>query len=257
MSKIAVAGKGGVGKTTFSSLLAYVLAAASQTVYAIDVDPNPTLGEALGFPNELLERLVPIIEMKDLVEERTGARPGESGAYFRLNPRVDDIPAKFAVAHRGIRLLKMGTVKAAGSGCVCPENTMVQALVTHLLLREKETVLMDMVAGLEHLGRGTASSVDAMFIVVEPGQRSVGVGADIARLGKQLGIPAIWVVANKIRGDEDLTFIQGLLDGLPLVGWLPRDDRVVEADMQRAAAYDLAPELAERVEAIARQTGLL
>jgi CO dehydrogenase maturation factor len=257
MSKIAVAGKGGVGKTTFSSLLAYVLAAAGQAVYAIDVDPNPTLGEALGFPDDLLGRLVPIIEMKDLVEERTGARPGESGAYFRLNPRVDDIPARFAVSHRGIRLLKMGTVKAAGSGCVCPENTMVQALVTHLLLRQKETVLMDMVAGLEHLGRGTAASVDAMFIVVEPGQRSVGVGADIARLGKDLGIPAIWVVANKIRGDEDLTFIQALLNGLPLAGWLPRDDRVVEADMQRAAAYDLAPELAKRVEDIARETGLL
>ena len=187
MSKIAVAGKGGVGKTTFSSLLAYVLAAAGQTVYAIDADPNPTLGEALGFPDDLLEQLVPIIDMKELVEERTGARPGESGAYFRLNPRVDDIPARFSVSHRGIRLLKMGTVKGAGAGCVCPENTMVQALVTHLLLREQETVLLDMVAGLEHLGRGTAASVDAMFIVVEPGQRSMGVGADIARLGQELG----------------------------------------------------------------------
>ena len=159
MPKVAVAGKGGVGKTTFSSLLAYVLAAAGQTVYAIDADPNPTLGEALGFPDGLVESLVPIIEMKDLVEERTGARPGESGAYYRLNPRVDDIPAKFSVSHRGIRLLKMGTVKGAGSGCVCPENTMVQALVTHLLLREKETVLMDMVAGLEHLGRGVYEGV--------------------------------------------------------------------------------------------------
>jgi CO dehydrogenase maturation factor len=257
MPKIAVAGKGGVGKTTFSSLLAYVLAAAGQTVYAIDADPNPTLGEALGFPDDLVDSLVPIIEMKDLVEERTGARPGESGAYYRLNPRVDDIPARFAVSHRGIRLLKMGTVKGAGSGCVCPENTMVQALVTHLLLREKETVLMDMVAGLEHLGRGTASSVDAMFIVVEPGQRSVGVGADIARLGKELGIPAIWVVANKIRSEEDLAFIRERLDDLPLAGWLPRDDRVVEADMKRAAAYDLAPELAGKVEAIARLTGLI
>ena len=257
MSKIAVAGKGGVGKTTFSSLLAYVLAAAGQTVYAIDADPNPTLGEALGFPDDLLEQLVPIIDMKDLVEERTGARPGESGAYFRLNPRVDDIPARFSISHRGIRLLEMGTVKGAGAGCVCPENTMVKALVTHLLLREQETVLLDMVAGLEHLGRGTASSVDAMFVVVEPGQRSVGVAADIARLGEDLGIPAIWVVANKIRAEEDLTFIQARLDGLPLAGWLPRDDRVVEADMERAAAYDLAPELAQRVEDIARKTGLI
>ena len=168
MPKIAIAGKGGVGKTTFSALLAHSLAAAGQNVYAIDADPNATLGEALGFPQELLARLVPIIDMKELVEERTGTRPGESGAYFRLNPRVDDIPARFSVAHRGVRLLKMGTVRGAGAGCVCPENSMVRALVTHLLLRERETVLLDMVAGLEHLGRGTAAAVDTMFIVRKP-----------------------------------------------------------------------------------------
>ena len=173
MSKIAVAGKGGVGKTTFSALLSYVLATGGETVYAIDADPNATLGQALGFPPDLLAQLVPIIDMKDLIEERTGARPGESGAYFRLNPRVDDIPARFSVSHRGIRLLEMGAVRGAGAGCVCPENTMVRALVSHLLLRERETVLLDMVAGLEHLGRGTAASVDAMFIVAEPGQRSL------------------------------------------------------------------------------------
>jgi CO dehydrogenase maturation factor len=257
MSKIAVAGKGGVGKTTFSGLLAYVLAASGQTVYAIDADPNPTLGQVLGFPEELLAQLVPIVDMKDLIEERTGARPGESGAYFRLNPRVDDIPSRFAVAHRGIRLLKMGTVRGAGAGCVCPENTVVRALVTHLLLRERETVLLDMVAGMEHLGRGTAASVDAMYVVVEPGQRSLTVAGEIAQLAKDLGIPAIWVVANKVRTEEDLAFIQAHLNGLPLAGWLPRDDRVIEADKESTAAYDLAPDLADRVEAIARETGLL
>jgi CO dehydrogenase maturation factor len=256
MPKIAVAGKGGVGKTTFSGVLAYVLAAAGQTVYAIDADPNPTLGQVLGFPEDLVAKLVPITEMPDLVEERTGSRPGESGAYFRLNPRVDDIPARFSVSHRGIRLLKMGTVRGAGAGCVCPENSIVRALVTHLLLREKETVLLDMVAGLEHLGRGTAAAVDAMYIVVEPGQRSLMVAADIARLAKDLGIPALWAVANKVRGDEDLAFIRGHLDGVPLAGWLPRDDRVVEADMQGTAVYDVAPEIVARVEAIARDTGL-
>jgi CO dehydrogenase maturation factor len=255
--KIAVAGKGGVGKTTFSALLAYVLSAAGRTVYAIDADPDPTLGEALGFPASLLAQLVPIVEMKDLIEERTGARPGESGAYFRLNPRVDDIPARFSVSHRGVRLLKMGTVRGAGAGCVCPENTMVRALVNHLLLREEETVLLDMVAGLEHLGRGTAGAVDAMYVVVEPGQRSLGVAADIAHLAQEIGIPAIWAVANKVRGDEDLTFIREHLTALPLAGWLPLDGRVVEADMRGAAAYDLSPELVARVEVIARQTGLL
>ena len=257
MSKIAVAGKGGVGKTTFSALLAHSLAAAGEAVYAIDADPNPTLGQALGFPEDLLAKLVPIIDMKDLVEERTGARPGESGAYFRLNPRVDDIPERFSVAHRGIRLLQMGSVRGAGAGCVCPENSMVKALVTHLLLRERETVLLDMVAGLEHLGRGTAAAVDVMFIVVEPGQRGLMVGADIARLAAELGIPTVWTVANKVRNEQDLSFVQQHLDGLRLAGWLARDDAVMEADMQGTAVYDLAPELVTQVKAIARLAGLL
>ena len=257
MAKIAVAGKGGVGKTTFSALLAHVLSAAGRKVYAIDADPDATLGEALGFPPSLLAEVVPIVEMKDLVEERTGARPGESGAYFRLNPRVDDIPEKFSVEHRGVRLLKMGTVRGAGAGCVCPENTMLRALVTHLVLREKETVLLDMVAGLEHLGRGTAGEVDVMFVVVEPGQRSLAIAGDITQLAQDMGIPAIWAVANKVRGDEDLIFISEHLTAPPLAGWLPLDGRVVEADMQGQAAYDLSPELAEKVEGIARETGLL
>ncbi len=182
---------------------------------------------------------------------------GESGAYFRLNPRVDDIPARFSVSHRGIRLLKMGSVRGAGAGCVCPENAMVRALVTHLLLREKETVLLDMVAGLEHLGRGTAGAVDAMYVIVEPGQRSLGVAADIVQLAQEIGIPAIWAVANKVRSDDDLTFISEHLGALTLAGWLPVDGRVVEADMHGAAAFDLSPELVARVEGIARQTGLI
>jgi CO dehydrogenase maturation factor len=257
MAKIAVAGKGGVGKTTFSALLAHSLAAAGETVYAIDADPNPTLGQALGFPEELLAKLVPIVDMKDLVEERTGSRPGESGAYFRLNPRVDDIPERFSVSHRGIRLLQMGSVKGAGAGCVCPENSMVKALVTHLVLREKQTVLLDMVAGLEHLGRGTAASVDAMYVVVEPGQRGVTVGVDIARLARELGIPAVWAVANKVRSEEELEFVRANLGDLPLAGWLQQDDRVMEADREGIAVYDLAPELVAQVQAIARGTGLL
>jgi len=257
MSKIAVAGKGGVGKTTFSALLAYVLAAAGETVYAIDADPNATLGQALAFPEEELARLVPIVDLKDLIEERTGARPGESGAYFRLNPRVDDIPARFSVSHRGIRLLEMGPVMAAGAGCSCPENAMVRALVSHLMLRERETVLLDMVAGLEHLGRGTAGSVDAMYIVAEPGQRSLTVAADIATFARELGIPKVWAVANKVRSESDLAFVQENLGDLPLAGWLPRDDRIVEADMNGLAVYDLAPDLAERVIAMARVSRLL
>ena len=257
MPKIAVAGKGGVGKTTFSGLLARVLAAAGEKVYAIDADPNPTLGQALGFPPELQEKVVPIVEMRELIQERTGAHPGESGAYYKLNPRVDDIPERFSVAYNGVHLLEMGTVKGAGAGCVCPENTVLRALVTHLLLRERETVLLDMVAGVEHLGRGTASAVDAMYVVVEPGQRSLMVAADIVRLAGELGVPAVWMVANKVRGEDDLAFIREHVDAGRLAGWLPRDDHVVEADMRGIAVYDAAPDLARRVAAIARETGLI
>ena len=257
MSKVAVAGKGGVGKTTLSSLLAYLLVDAGQSVYAIDVDPNPTLGQALGFPPDLMKQVEPIVAMGDLIEERTGARPGEVGGYFRMNPRVDDIPERFSVSHRDIHLMQMGTVRGAGAGCVCPENTMVKALVMHLLLRETESVIMDMVAGLEHLGRGTASAVDVMYVVVEPGARSLMVAREIAALALDLGIPSVWIVANKVRNERDLAFIREELGELPLAGWLPADDRVIEADMRGVAVYDLAPDLGARVREIAVKSGLI
>jgi len=256
MPKIAVSGKGGVGKTMFASILAYILAEEGQAVYAIDADPNPTLAQALAFPEELARQVAPIVAMADLIEERTGARPGQAVAYFKMNPRVDDIPERFSVTHRGIHLMQMGTVRGAGAGCVCPENTMLKALVTHLLLRQKETVIMDMVAGLEHLGRGTARAVDIMYIVVEPGRRSFDVALAIAALARDLHIGAIWAVGNKVRGERDLALMQSELGGLPLAGWLPYDQRAIEADINGEAVYDVAPDLTERVRAIAEATGL-
>lgn len=257
MSKIAVSGKGGVGKTMFSSLLACILAEEGQTVYAIDADPNPTLAQALGFPDELAEQVVPIMEMSDLIEERTGARPGEIGGYFKLNPRVDDIPARFSVAYRGVHLMEMGTIRGAGMGCACPENTMLRALMTHLILRETETVIMDMVAGLEHLGRGTARAVDIMYILTEPGKRSLNVTRGIADMAQTLGIPNTWVVGNKVRHQRDVDYVQNQLNGLRIAGWLPYDDQAIEADMQGQAVYDVVPDLVRRVREIAVLTELL
>jgi CO dehydrogenase maturation factor len=245
MPKIAVTGKGGVGKTSFASLLAYILTERGQKVYAIDADPNATLAHALGFPRELAAQITPIVEMDDLIEERTGARPGEYGRMFKLNPRVDDIPERFSVEHRGVHLLQMGTVRGAGAGCVCPENAVLRMLVTHLLLREQETVILDMVAGLEHLGRGTAGAVDAMFVIVEPGTRSIDTAHRIAALANDLGVESLWVVANKVRSPRDEAYIRQHLDGLTLVGTLPYTDRAIEADMENRALYDAAPELAE------------
>ncbi|MBN1639668.1 MAG: AAA family ATPase [Anaerolineae bacterium] len=250
MPKIAITGKGGVGKTSLASLLAYVLVEQGRKVYAIDADPNATLANALGFPEELCARITPIVDMADLIEERTGARPGQYGKMFKLNPRVDDIPARFSVAHRGIHLLQMGTVRGAGAGCVCPENAVLRTLVTYLLLREQETVILDMVAGLEHLGRGTAGAVDAMFTVVEPGVRSIETAKRIAALANDLHVETLWIVANKVRGERDLAFIREHLDTLPLIGVLPFTDRAIEADMRNVALYDMAPELAEQTRAI-------
>lgn len=257
MNKIAVSGKGGVGKTTLASLLAYLLAESGHTVYAIDADPNPTLAQALGFSPTSLAQLTPIVDMADLIAERTGARPGDVGGYFTLNPRVDDIPARFSVAHRGIHLMQMGTVRGPGTGCVCPENTMLRALVTHLLLREPETVIMDMVAGLEHLGRGTASAVDVMAVVSEPGQRGVTVARDIITLARGLGIPKVWVVGNKVRNERDRAYLVEQLGDANLAGMLSFDEDAIEADMQGVAVYDAAPRLRDEARAVAEVMGLL
>jgi CO dehydrogenase maturation factor len=250
MPKIAITGKGGVGKTTLASLMAYVLAEGGHTVYAIDADPNATLAQALGFPPELAAQVTPIVEMADLIEERTGARPGEYGRMFRMNPRVDDIPERFSVTYRNVHLLQMGTVRGAGTGCVCPENAVLKTLITHLLLREGETVILDMVAGLEHLGRGTARAVDAMFAVVEPGARSVQTAQEIARLASDLAIDRFWVVGNKVRHQRDADFIRRSLPGLSLVGLFPYTDQAFDADMNNQALYDIAPELVEQTRQI-------
>ncbi|MDX1378848.1 MAG: ArsA-related P-loop ATPase, partial [Anaerolineales bacterium] len=159
--KIAITGKGGVGKTTVTALLAQTYADASRDVLAVDADPSPCLAGALGFPTELRERLHPISEMDALIEERTGAKPGTVGGFFTLNPRVDDIPERFSVIHRGVRLLEMGAVDLGGSGCICPESAMLKALFTHLLFQEDDILLLDMYAGVEHLGRATVDFVDA------------------------------------------------------------------------------------------------
>src|SRR4030067_3175170 len=169
--KFAITGKGGVGKTTLTSLLAYAYAARGDTVMAIDADPSPCLGPALGFPKEKLEEISPIAEMEELILERTGAQKGTYGAFFKINPRTDDIPDRFSALHRGIRLLELGAVDMGGSGCICPEGVLLKSLVSNILLYRGEVVLLDMYAGVEHLSRATTDAVDAMLIVAEPTAR--------------------------------------------------------------------------------------
>ena len=236
--KLAITGKGGVGKTTLTALLAQSYADMGRQVLAVDADPSPCLAGALGFPDELREQLNPIAEMDALIEERTGAKPGTTGGFFTINPRVDDIPERFSVLHRGVRLLEMGSVELGGSGCICPEAAMLKTLFTHLLFRDDEMLLLDMYAGVEHLGRATVDFVDAMLVVVEPTRRSLGTAAQIKKLANDIGLQRLYLVGNKVRDDEEAAFLESETPDIPLIGYLPADMKVQEADRLGTPVYD-------------------
>lgn len=243
--KIAITGKGGVGKTTLTALLAQAYAGLGRAVLAADADPSPCLAGALGFPDELRQQLRPISEMDELIYERTGARPGTTGGFFTINPRVDDIPERFSVLHRGVRLLEMGAVDLGGSGCICPESAMLKTLFTHLLFRKDDVLLLDMYAGVEHLGRATVDFVDAMLVVVEPTRRSLGTAAQIKDLAGHIGLKRLWLVGNKVRDAAEEEFLRAETPGLPVLGVLPADLAVQEADRLGLAVYDYVPALRE------------
>jgi CO dehydrogenase maturation factor len=243
--KLAISGKGGVGKTTLSALLAQVYADDGRDVLAVDADPSPCLAGALGFPEDKLTLLKPIAEMDQLIEERTGAKPGTVGGFFTLNPRVDDIPERFSVTHRGVRLLEMGSVDLGGSGCICPESAMLKTLFTHLMFREEDVLIMDMYAGVEHLGRATVDFVEAMIIVVEPTRRSLGTARQIKKLANDIGLDRLWLVGNKVRNEDESSFLEVNTPGIPILGFLPADLGVQEADRLGIPVYDHVPALQE------------
>ena len=251
MLKLAITGKGGVGKTTLAALLSYVFVEQGQKVLAIDADPATGLASACGVPAEEAAAITPVAEMEDLIYERTGAKKGETGGFFKLNPRVDDIPERFAVSAEGIRILSMGTVKMGGTGCLCPENALLRSLVTHLLLRRDEVLILDMEAGVEHLGRGTASAVDAFIVVVEPGRRSLQTAHSIYGLAQDLGIGRVYVVGNKVVSESDELFIVEQLPEFHVLGFLPTDQKAIEADRSGQAVFAVAPQLVEQARMIA------
>ncbi|MBI2860973.1 MAG: AAA family ATPase [Chloroflexi bacterium] len=246
--KIAISGKGGVGKTLLAATLSRKFADSGYSVLAIDADPDANLAASLGFPNP--DSIVPLSEMKELVAERTGAEPGKPGVLFKLNPKVDDLPEKYCVRHDGIRLMVMGRAKQGGSGCYCSEGTLLKALVNHLLLARKEVVIMDMEAGIEHLGRATASAVDRLLIVVEPGRRSLETAHTIRRLAADIGLPGVAVVGNKVRNEADREFITESLPGFEILGFIPYSPAVIEADLSGVPAFTASPQVLGEVESI-------
>jgi len=242
--KIAISGKGGVGKTTLASLLAMAYAEAGYSVIAIDANPDANLAMGLGIPPEVSERITPIVELQDLIYERTGAKPGTVGGMFKLNPRVDDIPDRFSIERNGIKLLVMGTIKGPLAGCVCPESAVLKALLMHLVLRRDEVVILDMDAGVEHLGRGTAQGVDAFIIVVEPGQRSLQTARTVYKLAQGLGIARCYVVGFKTKNEAERQFIKENLPGLPILGFVDYNADIAQADIQGINVFESVPQAA-------------
>ncbi|MCP4109516.1 MAG: AAA family ATPase [Desulfobacteraceae bacterium] len=234
--KIAVSGKGGVGKTTFSALLIRTLNEMEKHILAIDADPDANLAAALGITDA--DKITPISEMKDLIFERTEAKPGSIGGFFKLNPKVDDLPDSLSVKFENIKLMRLGGVKKGGSGCICPESTLLRALVMHIVLSRDEVVVMDMEAGIEHLGRGTARAVDKLLVVTEPGRRSIDTAVHIRQLAAEIGLENIAVIGNKIRTQNDKTFLKTHLNDFVFLGFLPYDDALIEADVEGISPFD-------------------
>ena len=248
--KIAVTGKGGVGKTTIAAIFARLYSQQGDTVLAIDADPDANLASAIGFPEAEISKIQPLCSLTSVIEERTGARPGEGGGFFKINPKVDDLVERFGIKFENILLLSIGKPKPGGTGCYCPENVFIKSLVTHQVLQKDEILILDMEAGIEHLGRGTAKEVDAFLIVVEPGKRSLQTAQDIRSLAADLGIVHIFIVANKILSEEDKNFIKRNLSEFDVIGYLPFDRSLIEADARGASPFPSCEEVVRQVEQI-------
>lgn len=248
--KLAISGKGGVGKTTFAALLIKALNDLGKRVLAIDADPDANLAVALDVPDP--ESVVPISDMRELIRERTGADPGAVGAFFKLNPKVDDLPERCSVDIDRIKFMRLGGIKKGGGGCICPSSTLLRALVSHILLARDEVVVMDMEAGIEHLARGTASAVDKLIVVVEPGRRSVETARHIKKLASEIGLHRVCLLGNKIRNQQDREFLEKYVVGFEWLGFLPYDDAIIRCDLDGRSPYNVDTPVKERVRALAQ-----
>jgi len=251
--KLAVGGKGGVGKTTITSLIARSIAALNKDtkVIAIDADPVANLAAGLGIDESI--PITPVSELSDLIAERTGAEPGTMGGFFTLNPKVDDIPDRFSIEKDGVKLLVVGTVKQGGSGCICPESTILKALMNHLVLARNEVVVMDMEAGVEHLGRATSGSVDALIVIVNPGKRSRVAADKIRKLGQDIGIKNIVVVGNRIKTQADKQLIKDSMPDYKILGFIPEMDEIITADRNGKRPFDDITQIPEELKEITRK----
>ena len=249
--KISITGKGGVGKSSLSALAARVIRDAGDPVVVIDADPDMNMATLLGVPAE--QAVTPIIALKELIAERTGTKVGEPAPFFTMNPRVDDIPEKYWIDCRGIKLLAMGTIQRGGGGCACPENAFLKSLLGHLMIARREWVILDMEAGIEHLGRGTALGVDSMVVVVEPNRTSLETAHRIRKLAEDLRIRRVQVVGNKVRNAAEERFIRDNADGLPVLGMIEASEDIRRVSTGELSVFDLAGKPLEQVAGIVKQ----
>ncbi|UCE49203.1 MAG: AAA family ATPase [Phycisphaerales bacterium] len=244
-AKIAIGGKGGVGKTTVSAILAQLFAETGYDVLAIDADPDVNLASAFGLPYEQSPQ--PLIKMKELIAERTGTGKDTLGAYFKLNPKVSDVPQEYWIEVKGLKLLVLGAITQAGAGCACPEGAFLKALLTHTILQRQEVVMVDLAAGVEFMGRASVQGIDALVLVVEPGARSIETAKNMAQMARKLGIRCVGAVANKIVEPAQTEVIESQLHDTVLLGSIGYSRALQEADLNRASVFEADPEVTEEL----------
>ncbi len=229
--KIAVSGKGGVGKTSVSASLAKLFARDGRRVYAVDADPDASLGLALGIPDDILAKVIPLIDMEEVIK----AKSAGGGLLYSLNPDVDDVLDEYSISVGNIKFLRMGAVKPGGSACYCRENAFLYSVIDALILDKDDVVILDMGAGIEHLTRGTSKGMDLMIVVTEPSKTSVQTARVVMKLADDLGIEVVKVIANKIRSPKEEKFIQEQFTAQELLGVIRFDDDLLDVALGNGA----------------------
>ena len=239
-----------MGKTTVCAGWAQLFAEDGFDVLVVDADPSASLASAFGIPSERTPD--PLINMKELIAERTGAGKDTIGAYFKLNPHVSDLPQKYwhEVGPKGstkLKLLVLGSITQAGSGCACPEGAFLKAMLTHTLLQREEMVLVDLAAGVEFMGRASVQGIDALVIVVEPGGRSIETANNVAKMARQLGIKSVGAIANKVTEIAQADLITSRLHEMPLLGALRYSRSLQQADLARRSVTEADAEFMQQL----------
>ncbi|MEE8480707.1 MAG: AAA family ATPase [Desulfobacterales bacterium] len=244
--KLAITGKGGTGKSTIAGILTHYYKNDGYKVLAVDADPDANLASAIGIPAEKASSIIPISEQRKLIKERTGADPGQFGQLFKMNPTVHDIPDEFCIDYQGIKLLVMGAIRKGGSGCACPENVLLRSLLSEIILNRDEVIIVDMEAGIEHLGRATARSIDKMIIIVEPGSRSISTAKTIMRMAKEIAIQSFVIVGNKLQDEKQKEWISKKFSQDQILGMISYHEIIRDADLLQQPLIELLDEKLKR-----------